>query len=148
MYKVLLSSRSLCLSLWLSVLASLAWSTLWLSLLSSLSLSVSSLLVGLLYLTLLDTLGDSGAAGIQDSLYRVLSIVVSRDNEVDIVRIRVGINDSEYGDTQTVSLANGNVLLHYVYNEECAWQTGQISDRTKVLLKLSTLTSDLQQLAL
>ena len=154
MFNVLLCSGSLFLSsggcslFCRCILASLTGSTLWLYLLIGLSLSISSLLVSLLCLTLLDTLSDSSTASVENNLYAILSVVVSRDNEIDIVRIRVCINDTEYGDTQTVSLANGDILLQYIDNEECTWQTSQISDRTEVLLKLSTLTGNLEQLTL
>ena len=40
------------------------------------------------------------------------------------------------------------MLFHYVDNEESARQTAQVSDRAEVLLELSTLASDLKELAL
>ena len=129
-------------------LTGLAGSTLRLNLFTLAFLCISSLLVSLLSLTLLNTLSDSSAASVKDYLNTILRIIVSGNDEVDIVRIRVGVNDTEHGDTKTVSLTNSNLLLQHVNNEECARQTSQVSDRTKVLLQLCTLTGNLQQLAL
>ena len=75
-------------------------------------------------------------------------IIVGRDDEVDVVRIRVRIHDTEHGDTQTVGLADGNLLLQYINHEQGARQTGQVGDGTEVLLQLGALTGNLQQLAL
>ena len=108
----------------------------------------SSLRVGLLYLALLKTLCNSSAASLQNHLDALACIVVGRDYEIHIVGVRVGINNSEHGDTQTVSLAHCDVLLHHVNHEEGSGQTVEVGDRTEVLLQLGTLTADLQNLAL
>ena len=98
-----------------------------------------SLLVSLLYLALLQALVDSLAASVEDNLYRVLSIIVCWDSEVNAVRVSVGINDSKYWNTQTVCLADSDVLLLYVDDEEGRRKTCQVRYRTEVLLKFSTL---------
>ena len=111
-------------------------------------MSLCSFFVSLLNLALLKTLLDSVANGAYDNLDRLLSVVVGRDNVVDRIGIGVGINDAEYGNTQTVSLSNSDVLLHNVNNEQSARQTSEVGDRTEVLLKFLTLTCDLQFLTL
>src|SRR3712207_1557583 len=122
--------------------------TLWLSIGSLFALLGRGLFVGLLCLTLLKTFGNGLAASTEDNLNAVLSIVVGRDNVVDIVRVRVGIDDTEHRNTKAVSLVYCDVLLHYVDSEECRRQTCKVGNRTQVLLELSTLTGNLQQLAL
>ena len=120
-----LGSRSL------GILAATTGSALGLHLfLISLSLSIRSLLIGLLHLTLLDTLRDSGAAGVEDNLNRILSVVVSGNHEINVIGVRVGVYNTEHGDSQTVCLTDGNLLFQYVNHEECARQTSQIGDRT------------------
>ena len=98
-----------------------------------------SLLVSLLYLALLQTLVDSLAASVEDNLYRVLSIIACWDSEVNAVRVSVGINDSKYWNTQTVCLADSDVLLLYVDDEEGRRKTCQVRYRTEVLLKCRTM---------
>ena len=97
---------------------------------------------------LLQTLGDGTAASIEDNLDAVLSVVVGWDDIVNVAGIRVGINDTEHGDAQTVGLLHGDVLLHHVDDEQGSRQTGQVSDGTEVLLELGALTVNLQQLTL
>ena len=60
----------------------------------------SSLVVSLLSLALLESLSDSTANCSKDSIYRILSIVVSWDNVINILRIRVGIYDTEHWEYQ------------------------------------------------
>src|SRR5574344_829377 len=142
-----LSNRSLSLICLRCILASLA-STLWLCAFFCISLSLSSFLVSLISLTLFQAFCNSCAASIQNYFYAILCIIICRNNEVDILRIRVGINNTENRNTKAVSLFHCNCFLHYIYDKEGAWQTGQVSDRTEVLLQLSTLTSNLKKLTL
>ena len=99
----------------------------------------SGLFVGLLYLTLFQTFGDGSAASGENHLDAVFSVVVSRDDEVDVARIRVGINHCKHGDTKALSLFNGNRLFHNINHEECAGQACEDGARAKVLLQFSAL---------
>ena len=76
------------------------------------------------------------------------SVVVGGNCEINEVRISVGINDAEHGNTETDSFLHGDVFLAYVNYEEGSGKTREIGDRSKVLLELCTLTADLQDLAL
>lgn len=96
----LLSSRS-------SLLASTRVALLALS--SLFSLLSRCLLVSLLYLTLLQALSDSCAASRKDCIDRILCVVVCRDNEIYLVRISVSVNDTEYWDTETLSLLDSDL---------------------------------------
>ena len=113
-----------------------------------LSLLGSSLLVSLLSLALLETLCDGTADGREDHLDAVLGVVVGRDDEVDVARVGVGIDDGEHGDAKALSLLHGDVLLHHVDDEECARKAGHVGDGAEVLLQLGALATYLQQLAL
>ena len=151
-FQLLLSSWCFFLSLGsllgLGSLLSLACSTLRLCFGSLFSLLGCGLLVGLLSLALLQTLCDGIAAGGEDHLYGILCVVVGRDDVVDVLRVRVGVDDAEYRNPQTVGLLDGDVLLHDVYYEEGRRQAGQVGDGTEVLLQLGALAGDLQQLSL
>lgn len=131
-FEIILLCSSFCLSLACTTCTLLALS-------SFLCLLSSSLLVCLLSLALLKTLCDCLAASTEDSVDRVLSVVVCRDWEINLVRVRVCIADSEYRDSQTLCLSDSDVLLGNIDNEECRRETCQVGDRTEVLLKLRTL---------
>ena len=67
----------------------------------SLGLLCSGIGVSLLDFVLLDTLAYGGTASINNHLDTCRSVIVGRDNIVDVGRIAVGINDTEHGDTET-----------------------------------------------
>ena len=108
----------------------------------------SGLHVDLLSLTLLKTFSDGGAACAHNHVDRLGGIIVSWNHEVDVAGIGVGVNDSEHGDAQTLGLADSDLLLHHVNHEEGRRQTGQVGDRTEVLLQLSALAANLKVLTL
>ena len=83
-----------------------------------------------------------------DDFYGSRRVVVSRDDVVDIRGIAIGVHNSEDGDTEALSFSYCDVLLHYVYDEESVRQLVHISDRAERKLELSTLTRDLELLAL
>ena len=70
-----------------SVLASLACALGFVLHCSGFSLLLGSLLVGLLYLALLKSFSDGGAASVEHYLDAVLSVVVGRYYEVDVARV-------------------------------------------------------------
>ena len=77
-----------------------------------------SFLISLLHLALLKTFVDGGAYNAEDEFDRLSCIIVCWDNEVNVAWVRVGVDDSEHRNAQTVSLAYCDVLLHHVNHEE------------------------------
>ena len=86
--------------------------------------------------------------GADDQLDGLGGVVVSGDDEVDIARIGVGVDDGEDGNAEALCFAYGDVLLEYVYDEECRWQAVEVSDRAEHLLELGALAGDLEFFAL
>ena len=107
-----------------------------------------SLVVGLFKLALLNTLCNGCTASVEDNLDALCCIVVSGNGEVAAVGVGIGIDDSEYGDSKTVSFLHSDVLLANVNHEKCCGQTLKVGDRTEVLLKLGTLAANLEDFAL
>ena len=72
-------------------------------------------------------------------------VVVTRDNEVNTVRIGVGINDSEYRDTQGVSFFDCDVLVVCIDYEQRVWQAAHIFDTAQAVFQLVQFTSTHQR---
>ena len=53
-----------------------------------------------------------------DQLNSTNRIVIARNRIINRIRITVGVNDSDYRDTQTVSLGNGNRLTVDIHDEQ------------------------------
>ena len=77
-------------------------------------------------------------------LYELTSIIVCRNNKIDIRRVRIRIYHSKYRNTQTIRFTHSNMLFHYIDNKKSRRKTGQISNTAQRLFKFSTLTSHLQ----
>ena len=63
---------------------------------------------------------DSVSHSAGDELYCSDSVVVAGDNVVDLVRIAVGVNDSNNRDTELLSLSYCDLLLAGVNDEQSA----------------------------
>ena len=112
---------------------------------------MSLILLGLLLffeLSLLEALADGAAHGVEDHSDRLGRIVICRDNVINVGWITTSIYHCKYGNIQSLGLLHGVGLLLHVHDEQSGRQTGQIGDRTEVLLEFRTLTRDLQLLAL
>ena len=108
---------------------------------------MSLILLGLLLffeLTLLEALADGTAHGVEDHSDRLGRIVICRDNVINVGWITTSIYHCKYGNIQSLGLLHGVGLLLHVHDEQSGRQTGQVGDRTEVLLEFRTLTRDLQ----
>ena len=104
---------------------------------------MSLILLGLLLffeLSLLETLADGAAHGVEDHSDRLGRIVICRDNVINVGWITTSIYHCKYGNIQSLGLLHGVGLLLHVHDEQSGRQTGQIGDRTEVLLEFRTLT--------
>ena len=70
--------------------------------------------------TALTAFDDSVSHSTCDELNSADSVVVARDNVVNLVRIAVGIYDCNDRNTELLSFGNSNSFLSRVNNEQCA----------------------------
>ncbi len=85
---------------------------------------------------------------LEDGGNRLRRIIVSGNREVDKLGVGVGVHEGEGGDVQAAGLGDGNVLLVDVDDEQGTGQTGEVGDRTEVLVELGTLALHLEALTL
>src|SRR5690554_713718 len=72
------------------------------------------------------------------------SVIVTRDYEINAIRVAVGINNTNNGDAQLVGFFNGNTLVINVDNEQGIRQTAHILDTTDRTLELIHLAGTLK----
>src|SRR5690554_2033518 len=72
------------------------------------------------------------------------SVIVTRDYEINAIRVAVGIYNTDNGDTQLVGFFNGNTLVINVDNEQRVRQTAHVFDTTDRALKLIHFTGALK----
>ncbi|AMO50498.1 Hypothetical protein AKI40_4121 [Enterobacter sp. FY-07] len=84
---------------------------------------------------------NGSSNGIQVQANSTDCVIVTRDNEVNAVRIGVGINDSKYRDTQVVCFFDCDVLVVSVDNEQSVRQTAHVFDTAQAVFQLVQFTS-------
>ena len=95
-------------------------------------------------MTFNDGVGHSGG----DQLDSADSIIVAGNNIVNLIRIAVGIYDSDNGDAQLVRFSNSDLLLAGIDNEHSSGQLVHILNAAEVFLELLDLEFQLNNFLL
>src|SRR5688572_13751052 len=75
-------------------------------------------------------------------------VVVARDDEVDFVRVAVGVDDADDRNLELARLVDGDLFLAGVDDEDGVGQARHVADALEVLLKLALLLLDLRDFLL
>ena len=73
-------------------------------------------------------------------LDRADCVVVTRDSDLDVVWVTVGVKDGNYWDAQLLCLCDRKVLFVGVNDPESAWGLRDVANTAERLLKLVLLT--------
>ena len=84
------------------------------------------------------------AHGLEDYGHRFGSIVICRDNIINICRITASVYHGKYGDAEAFGLFSRRWPLSTSTTNRAAGRRVQVSDRTEVLLEFGTLAGDLE----
>ena len=112
------------------------------------SLGFGSLAVGFLDFVFLEAFGDGSGESTGDKLDALGCIIVGGNHVVDSVGVAVGVDHTDYGNTQTVGFGNCDTFFEHVDYEESGGQTVEVGDGTESFLEFGTLTGDLEAFAL
>ena len=90
-------------------------------------------------MTLDEALGSSVSNDAREEANRADGVVVTRDRVRNIIRVAVGVEDRDNGDTKLVSLVNREVLLLGVNDPDRRRGLREVTDTTEALLQLHKL---------
>ena len=88
-----------------------------------------------------ETFGDRVGNHASEQAHRANRVVVSGNRELDLVGVRVGVEDSDDGDSELRRFAHGEVFALGINDPDRARSLGEVSDSTERLVELVELAA-------